>query len=84
MLKNEIENRENYLMERKLLLRGFQVSQDKDKKSLKWDDVFSFGVLLLGAPSSKKNTHFYDSDSLTLGHVSDKISYFFLFFLFVL
>lgn len=30
--------------------------------------MFSFGVLLLGALSSKKNTHFYDSDSLTLGH----------------
>ncbi|GAY55340.1 hypothetical protein CUMW_163580 [Citrus unshiu] len=28
-----------------------------------------FGVLLLGALSSKKNTHFYDSDSLTLGHI---------------
>ncbi|KAH9651048.1 Receptor-like serine/threonine-protein kinase SD1-7 [Citrus sinensis] len=32
-------------------------------------DVFSFGVLLLETLSSKKNTHFYNTDSLTLlGH----------------
>ncbi|KDO52965.1 hypothetical protein CISIN_1g045094mg, partial [Citrus sinensis] len=33
-------------------------------------DVFSFGVLLLETPSKKKNTHFYDTDALTLGHAS--------------
>lgn len=34
-------------------------------------DVFSFGVLLLEIISGKKNTGFYNSDSLNLlGHVS--------------
>ena len=34
-------------------------------------DVFSFGVLLLEILSGKKNTGFYNSDSLTLlGYVS--------------
>ena len=37
-------------------------------------DVFSFGVLLLEILSGKKNTGFYQSDSLNLlGFVSDKI-----------
>ena len=41
-------------------------------------DVFSFGVLLLETLSSKKNSHFYNTDSLTLlGHVSGNISHFF-------
>ena len=39
-------------------------------------DVFSFGVLVLETLSSKKNAHFYNTDSLTLlGHVSKKISH---------
>lgn len=34
-------------------------------------DVFSFGVLLLEIVSGKKNTGFYNTDSLNLlGHVS--------------
>ena len=42
-------------------------------------DVFSFGVLLLETLSSKKNTRFYNIDSLTLlGHVSENISHLFL------
>lgn len=37
-------------------------------------DVFSFGVLLLEILSGKKNTGFYQSDSLNLlTHVSDNI-----------
>ena len=41
-------------------------------------DVFSFGVLLLEILSSKKNTRFYNTDSLTLlGHVSENISHLF-------
>ena len=40
-------------------------------------DVFSFGVLLLEILSGKKNTGFYQSDSINLiGYVSNGPSYF--------
>ena len=40
-------------------------------------DIFSFGVLLLEILSGKKNTSFYQSDSINLiGYVSNGPSYF--------
>ena len=40
-------------------------------------NVFSFGVLLIEILSGKKNTSFYQSDSINLiGHVSTGPSYF--------
>ena len=40
-------------------------------------DIFSFGVLLLEILSGKKNTGFYQSDSINLiGYVSNGPSYF--------
>ena len=40
-------------------------------------DIFSFGVLLLEILSGKKNTGFYQSDSINLiGYVSNGLSYF--------
>lgn len=42
-------------------------------------DVFSFGVLMLEILSGKKNTGFYNSDTLNLiGYVSDSNVYLYL------